>query len=188
VTLNAVRERNLPRHSSRADIGWHVSQRHGQRVAPAIFGFGVPLSDKIARYVTIAAGGHVCVLPLAPVIEGFPHDVTIRARIGVIAEVGGTLCIVECVERRAKWHRDEADRHRQVDRISAHDLRDCSCYWRRRKCRKRISDQFFPSDPRSCARGLDRVSRSFGKSHSVWVEYRTPVKRSDHGRTSKLNP
>ena len=136
--MNAVHERNLPRHGTRADIGWHVSQRHGQRVAPAVFSFGVPLPDKIVRDVTIAAGGHVRVLPLAPVIEGFAHYVTIRARVGVIAEVGGALCVVECVERRAKWHREEADRHRQVDRTSTHNLGDCSCNWRRRKRRKRL--------------------------------------------------
>ena len=115
MALSAICERNLPRHGSRCDVGWHVSERHGQRVAPAVFGFRVPLAHEIARDMALVTGGYVRVLPPAPIIKDFTHHVAILAGVRISTQVGRALCVVKGIERGPKRNRDQADHHHQID-------------------------------------------------------------------------
>ena len=107
---NAAFERNPPRDSARFDVGRYVPERHRQRVAPAVFGFGVPLSHPIAWNVAIIAGRRMRVLALAPIIEGFAHHVAIRARGRVIAQVGCPLRKMKGIECGTDRNREQGDR------------------------------------------------------------------------------
>lgn len=72
------------------------------RMPEAVRSFGVIFPDNVGRRVTIVTRRDVLVARLDPAVILVVHNVAVRARRGIIAEVGITLGVNECVNADAE--------------------------------------------------------------------------------------
>lgn len=72
-----------------------ILQRKRQRVEKAVVSFRYPFAHEIMRQVAIVACRGMVVAALLPGIEMVLHHMAVRTRLGVFAEIAGTLPVAE---------------------------------------------------------------------------------------------
>ena len=77
------------------DLDWFVklARGKGERMKESVFCLGEILRDKPRRRMAVVAGRDRVMARLDPTIEMIPHDVAVRAGLGIVAQVGRALRI-----------------------------------------------------------------------------------------------
>jgi hypothetical protein len=77
---------------------FEVLEREGPRVVPAVLELHEILLRKRVGHMAVVAGSRHAVAGPHPRIMVLPHDVTVYAGLGIVAEIGESLRVTECVE------------------------------------------------------------------------------------------
>jgi hypothetical protein len=99
VTAKAVSLGDLAVARKNPDRLVERSGREIERVPEAVADLRRVLSDEIVRCVAVVAHGDRTMAALYPAVELFAHDVAVRARAGIVREIGVAPCIDEGVAR-----------------------------------------------------------------------------------------
>jgi hypothetical protein len=93
-------EASVLRHPAipRLDLYWFmkVLQREGQRMKKSVVGLGDPLADGMMRQVAVVTNCDMAMAGILPRVIVSLHDVAIRARRGIVAEIAPALTVTEC--------------------------------------------------------------------------------------------
>jgi hypothetical protein len=93
-------EASVLRHPAipRLDLYWFmkVLQREGQRMKKSVVGLGDPLADGMMRQVAVVTNCDMAMAGILPRVIVSLHDVAIRARRGIVAEIAPALAVTEC--------------------------------------------------------------------------------------------
>jgi hypothetical protein len=87
-----------------------ILERERQRVEKPVIGLGDPMTNEVVWQMAIIAGGDVAVAGMLPGIVVPLHDMTVRARFGVAAQIAGAFAIAERKQSDAK---QQAEQHGQ---------------------------------------------------------------------------
>jgi len=86
-----------------------AAKRERKRVKKPVVGLGHPFTDRIMWQVAIVADGDMVVAALLPRIHVVLHDVTVHARLRIIAQVTGTVAVA----KRERANTGEHAQHRR---------------------------------------------------------------------------
>lgn len=74
---------------------WVVAHGKRQRVEEAVVGLGDPLANSVMRKMTVVANGNVVMTTVLPCLNMFLHNVTVRTRLRIVAEIASTISIAK---------------------------------------------------------------------------------------------
>lgn len=77
-------------------VGGRRLKREAHRVMIAVASLGQVLREELRRHMAVVTRSHCMVWPLAPRIELIIHDVAIRTRARIVAEIRKALGVTKC--------------------------------------------------------------------------------------------
>lgn len=100
--MDAVGLKDLRTHGPEADRLWKVLQRETLGVPEAVLGLNKVLGDRNVWHVAVIAGRNGVMTGLLPTVVLVSHNVTVDARLRVVAQVRESFGVVDSEAPRAE--------------------------------------------------------------------------------------
>jgi hypothetical protein len=117
MTIDARVLRNAPISRFNSDRLMKILKRERERMEKPVVGLSDPMTDEVVGQMAIVAGSDVSMAGLLPGVIMPLHDVAIRARFWIAAQVAGAFAIAECKQAYAE---QQAEQYGQCGRKKRH--------------------------------------------------------------------